>query len=92
MRDDIQTECISRYLIDGKADAIDAHRPFFRDVAGEFRRDFERQSNRARVFTAGNHNAYAVDVTADEVATESIADAQRRLEIDRVARPGRSTA
>ena len=82
MRDDIQVECISGYFIYGKTDAVHAHRAFSRDVARKLCGYFHSQLNRARIVTDANDRADAINMTTDQVATKSITQAQRWLEVD----------
>ena len=71
---DIHDERVARYLIDGKADAVDTDRAFRGDVACDTRRQFEAPSeSSARPAFARRDQPPAVDVTADEVPAETFA-------------------
>ena len=85
VRNQVDLERAAFDRIDRQAHAVHRHRPLARDVFCQFARHFEGDS--AIVALRGNTDdaADAVDVPADDVAVEPVADAQRLLQIDRRA-------
>ena len=62
MGNNIQVEPGPRYLVDGKADPVDADGPLLRDIAGIIIRNFDAKADRPGVAGEANDLAYAVDV------------------------------
>src|SRR5690606_7807316 len=81
MRHDVDAEAVARDLVHGQAHAVDGDRALARDVTrepgGQIDRDDERPGRRLD----RGHARDAVDVAADEMAVERVAERKRRLEI-----------
>ena len=83
MGDDIQFERVSRYLIHGKADAVDADGTLFRHVARVVFRDFDRETDRPGIGITGHYATGAIDMAADQVTAQALTQADGGLEVDR---------
>src|SRR5690606_31808107 len=85
VRNDIHLEGAPGYLVDGKADAVHAHRAFFREIAPVLRGHLDDQPpGRARGLVPGDR-ADTVDVARDEMPAEAFAQGERRLQVDAIA-------
>jgi hypothetical protein len=65
MRNDIHTESVVRYLINGKAYAVNANGPFPGNIATVLGRNLDNESNRAGIRLASLYLPYTIDMPAD---------------------------
>src|SRR5471030_607140 len=82
---DRQQELGAIDCVHGQAGAIDGDRAFMGDVLGEVFRRADAEFHCASIFCTGNHFAHAIDVTADQVPTQTCGRGQGFFQVDRAA-------
>ena len=82
MRNDHHVEARAVDAVDGERRAVERDRAFFRDEARQLRRRLEDEARHVALIVALDDFRHAIDVSADQMSAELVAELQRPLEID----------
>ena len=69
------------HFVYGKTYAVDRNRPFDRDITRHFTRRFKHQNTVITRRLHTHHRAHAIDVSADQMTTQPVSQAQRTFQI-----------
>lgn len=85
VRNDVDIEPVRVAAVDRETDTVDSDRALGHDVPGESRRDFEKKPPRPTIPGFIGERAGSVHMSAHQVSTEPVAEAQRPLQVESVA-------
>ncbi len=74
MWNDIHTERVIRYLINGKTYAVNTNGTLFGNVAADLKRNPDNKFNRAGIGLASLYMADTIDMPADQVPAKALSE------------------